>query len=722
MIPIKLSIDNFGSHLHSVLDFTQFDVALLVGSSNNNTDVSNGVGKSQIFKSIFWCLYGKSDFSTKEKIVKRGKNVCTVEFIFQIGEEFYRVIRKLNKKSNTADVSFAKKENNSWNVNGLTCGTATLTTKKIEEIVGINYDIGINSIYFKQNDLFGFAGSKASNRKEILKEVLQIGIWDVFQEDAKTMEKKLIDQRAALVERINKIDVPEKELQDATAHLGKISTALEEMGEAKEKLVKDHQENEILLSRIVLKAKDIEPLKIKLKSLMDGLTKLITQKDKLHHEIKSNNNQIGKTENDIKGSEETLLKCARLILKVDDKNFKKTRAVFKNLTKEDVPKAVCNPTDIKVLDEEQHNAQRELDRLEDQLSQLKMLRPGKECPTCLAEIEDLDKVLENRKKREGSLKKSITEKKEQLIAISSKLKMIQEIVNKANKAFVELERTEFVIAKLMGNVANLHRRNEEIQETLKKIIDDKTQISNEVKQLETDIEEINTTDIESIKEMSQTCHLAIRDLENQQLLFSNKQGALQAVLDNARTEKAKLDIMKEEENKLSYLIEVYRKLHKAFGKDGIQAIIMENVTEDLKNYTNSILHKICQEGMSVNFVTQKQTGTGWKEDFDIQIITKDATVDFDDLSGGEQVRISLAVRLALSQLMMNRVGSKIQFLLFDEVDQALDRAGCETLSNTIKELAKDFKILVITHNELMKDRFEHILTIQKSAEGSSLIQ
>jgi len=170
-------------------------------------------------------------------------------------------------------------------------------------------------------------------------------------------------------------------------------------------------------------------------------------------------------------------------------------------------------------------------------------------------------------------------------------------------------------------------------------------------------------------------------------------------------------------------LEIHNQLVKAFGRSGVPAVILENVTEDLRNYTNDILRRISDKPMSVDFVTQKRTESGsWSETFDISVTMDDDVNEFDDLSGGEQVRVAIAVRLALSGVLMRRMGSSIRFLLLDEVDEALDRRGIQALADTLHILSRDFKILMITHNDTMKERFDHIITVQKGLDGSFLRQ
>ena len=48
MIPIKLTLSNFISHIHSTLDFTKFNSALIVGYFEGNPNISNGLGKTAL--------------------------------------------------------------------------------------------------------------------------------------------------------------------------------------------------------------------------------------------------------------------------------------------------------------------------------------------------------------------------------------------------------------------------------------------------------------------------------------------------------------------------------------------------------------------------------------------------------------------------------------------------------------------------------------------------
>ena len=52
MLPIRIYLENFMGHIQSDIDCTQFNSCLIVGKNKNNAHISNGVGKSTIFKAI----------------------------------------------------------------------------------------------------------------------------------------------------------------------------------------------------------------------------------------------------------------------------------------------------------------------------------------------------------------------------------------------------------------------------------------------------------------------------------------------------------------------------------------------------------------------------------------------------------------------------------------------------------------------------------------------
>jgi len=133
--------------------------------------------------------------------------------------------------------------------------------------------------------------------------------------------------------------------------------------------------------------------------------------------------------------------------------------------------------------------------------------------------------------------------------------------------------------------------------------------------------------------------------------------------------------------------------------------------------------------MSVRFITQAAYKDRRREDLretlDIQISDSSGTRDYEMFSGGEAFRVNFAIRLALSEVLAQRAGARLQTLIIDEGFGSQDAQGRQRLVEAINLVRQDFaKILVITHIDELKDAFPTRIEVEKSASGSkiSLIQ
>jgi DNA repair exonuclease SbcCD ATPase subunit len=97
--------------------------------------------------------------------------------------------------------------------------------------------------------------------------------------------------------------------------------------------------------------------------------------------------------------------------------------------------------------------------------------------------------------------------------------------------------------------------------------------------------------------------------------------------------------------------------------------------------------------------------------------------DYVTWSGGEKHRIALALRHALSMMLLNRSGAKIGLMLIDEGDTKLDVEGKEALLKLIEatnqgKFGYPAKVLFITHSEDLKDRLPTKITVTSNSVGS----
>jgi DNA repair protein SbcC/Rad50 len=174
---------------------------------------------------------------------------------------------------------------------------------------------------------------------------------------------------------------------------------------------------------------------------------------------------------------------------------------------------------------------------------------------------------------------------------------------------------------------------------------------------------------------------------------------------------------------------VYQELAQAFGKNGIQALMIENVLPQLEAEANQILGRLSANQLHVQFVTQRagrRKGTARHpakliDTLDILIGDVQGTRPYETYSGGEAFRVNFAIRLALARLLAQRSGAALQMLIVDEGFGTQDDAGCDRLIAAINAIASDFScILTVTHMPRFKSAFQARIEVDKTANGSKL--
>lgn len=729
MIPLSLRLENFMSHALSQLDFTQFDAALVIGAQNGNTDVSNGVGKTAIFDAMLWALFDKCRFRTKDRVIKRGSAACVVEFTFSLEGSVYRIVRKLSRRSGSGEVALHIQAGKEWL--DLSCDTATMTNRKILEVIRLTHDTFVNSAYFRQNDISRFASATPGQRKDILKEVLQIGIWDKYKDVAKGRAKKLAGQKEDLEDRIKSLGDLDGERNSNKQALAAAELRLKEI---KDELVRTEQSldeaREALLQAEADLARsdggEVKEMRGRLSQISSRSREILSRRDQIRDEVKANNDTMVKSDADRAGLERRLVDLAMSVAAVAPHSAGDKAAGI-------LSRAGADAGVVKVDVGAMANLGKVLETMRSaraktvvQLKQLMSLDPGEECPICLSEIKSHDAVLRKRSERQAALKEKSAQENLAIADLEGDLQELRGFVEEADKASVELDRTELMIAKVMEQFSSADKRNQRLQNELGLLAREWNDLKAEKQRLMSKMEAFGDTDglrdaVNEAKTRAGLLQSECEKLRKQQMDLGVEYGNLRGRSENLTRRLSERSALAGRKSAIMGDLDVHNRLAKAFGKDGVQALIMENVTEDLRNYANTVLKRICTEPMTLDFVTQRRTESGnWVETFDIKISAGDTVADFDDLSGGEQVRISIALRLALSRLLMRRVGSNVKFLLLDEVDQALDRQGLHALASTINILSNEFKILVITHNDSMKDCFDHTITVQKGSAGSVL--
>lgn len=253
----------------------------------------------------------------------------------------------------------------------------------------------------------------------------------------------------------------------------------------------------------------------------------------------------------------------------------------------------------------------------------------------------------------------------------------------------------------------------------------------ERQQLGTQIEDIvqqltqSTNPTEQIHTLEQQLANRRRQLDEQ----IAKLGRLEQLAHQLETLQTQYEQQQEQLQTCKRQHRVYQELAQAFGKNGIQALMIENVLPQLEAETNQLLSRLSGNQLHVQFITQK-AGKGSKstkknakliDTLDILIADSRGTRAYETYSGGEAFRINFAIRLALAKLLAQRAGAALQLLIVDEGFGTQDSEGCDRLIAAINAIAGDFAcILTVTHIPHLKEAFQARIEVYKTQEGSQL--
>ena len=194
------------------------------------------------------------------------------------------------------------------------------------------------------------------------------------------------------------------------------------------------------------------------------------------------------------------------------------------------------------------------------------------------------------------------------------------------------------------------------------------------------------------------------------------------VLKDLKLRLKEITIQREE---LGRLVGQYKLLDRAFGKDGVPALLIEQALPEIETRANELLERLSEGNMSVRFATQAafkdKKRDDLKETLDILISDGSGTRDYELYSGGEAFRVNFAIRLALSELLARRAGARLQTLVVDEGFGSQDAQGRQHLIEAINMVKPDFaKVLIISHIEELKEAFPNRIEVEKTERGSTI--
>lgn len=204
-------------------------------------------------------------------------------------------------------------------------------------------------------------------------------------------------------------------------------------------------------------------------------------------------------------------------------------------------------------------------------------------------------------------------------------------------------------------------------------------------------------------------------------------GALRQKMEQIDKLTAEINVLREKKNEAAAETADYDILKAAFSQDGIPHQIIRSIIPQLTATANSILGQMTGGKMGIEFKTEKVLKSNSKK----EVVTLDIFIEeygkssltYLSKSGGEKVKSSLSVILALAEIKSSSAGIQLGMLFIDEppfLDGDGIQAYCDALE-TIQSRYKNIKIMAITHDPTMKARFPQNLDVVKTEHGSKVI-
>ena len=161
-----------GDQVHE-LDFSQLDLFSITGPMAS--------GKSALIDAIVWCLYGRTArYGADSKgVISTGETTCEVALDFTVGERWFRAVRRTGK---ITDSGLSEREGEEWIQDR--SGSALLT-KRIEELLGLDFDSFTKTVILPQGRYAEFLTSEPKKRRDLLAKILELGVYARVADQAK---------------------------------------------------------------------------------------------------------------------------------------------------------------------------------------------------------------------------------------------------------------------------------------------------------------------------------------------------------------------------------------------------------------------------------------------------------------------------------------------------------------------------------------------------------
>ena len=529
--------------------------------------------------------------------------------------------------------------------------------KKLEDKLKKTTEIDIlKKELVSKNDLF-----KIINIEELEK---KLSDFQELEKELKLLEK----QKIAFEIEINT-------LKDASNELSsKICPYLKENCEN----LKDKEAEDYFSSKISIKTEELENLKKNIEEKTQILVEKVVFEDRKKQyfeleksikdlELSSKNEEINlkEIELDVKNLDMDINKL------IENQEFQNSQMLREKKKELEVELRNLN------LDEKRENLKNLFENLE--IEKERILKNQNSIES------NLKKIDESSKKIKVDTNKNIESIKSEIKTFENKLDDLKNPYNEYLKNNVLAEDLESLLIKVDKNIKELYS-----------LRTDKNLLKEKVSILE---EKIKNIKIAELKEKY--------DIIKEELNEINKKlGSSQEKIENYKKILEKISSQEEKEKKL--LIE-FKKLENKFNKANLIRNEVGQMGRAISKYMLSGISNIA----SVNFnkITGRTERIEWsneeKDKYAVYLVGQERKIAFEQLSGGEQVSVAIAIRGTMTEYFTNS-----KFMILDEPTNNLDTERKKLLAEYMGEILNNLEqSIIVTHDDTFREMAEKIIEL-----------
>ncbi|MGC8516821.1 MAG: AAA family ATPase [Candidatus Acidifodinimicrobium sp.] len=336
------------------------------------------------------------------------------------------------------------------------------------------------------------------------------------------------------------------------------------------------------------------------------------------------------------------------------------------------------------------------------------------------ELFSLEKELSNTKAEIERLKKEsdlikVDEFSKRLEVLGSELEEIEREINALLDDKLKISKKLDEMSKSRTLLNRLESINSEIDQKMKSLQEKELTLQK------------NRSDLSSLNFDVSVGEELKRELER----IEGEYNKAASKLAEDRKEKAIMEERKEEEtNKLKEITEKLRAKENANIKlakldKGIK--LLSNLREDIRSIREYVRNRFIGEFRSLFQAKfyELRSETDYAVDIDnnynINIRTGEDSFESKGLSGGEKTIVALAYRISLSSIAASLGGiSHNDIFIMDEPTSGLDKKDVSALADSITRIAGVNQIIIVTHDDNLKNIADNIIQVEKR-DGKSLI-